>query len=415
VSSDFDVFLCHASEDKASVVDPLVGRLEERGLRVWYDLMQIRVGDSLARRIDEGLARSRYGAVVISPAVLAKETNWVRRELDALAAREAQDGRVVVLPIWHEVSARDVANYSPTLASKLAAETRNGLDRVASEIVAVCQVDVDEASSPAAVALEPSEGEPGIRPFSSLAGGLPAIAFARPQHYMSPPVAGRWPPLLLRAVLAYQPTEGSVAKIGSHIHRNLPAALGSGPLAPHSGVWDISTGAYSSTVFTTYQADLSFGRTAWCGLAMPTGVSSSIMLVVDLGLSDERWPLRLEETSRWWADTLVAARTAAAAVVAPISMPSPQLTRVELHADLAPYVGSEQPTMHDLADAIDFTMLGRCTGQPIQAALWAAAADTVEEMTPLETVMLAWCEQVGDWGFLDPDDGLAVLRSRLGA
>jgi hypothetical protein len=38
--------------------------------------MQIMIGDSITERIDDGLAHSRFGAVIVSPAVLAKETWW---------------------------------------------------------------------------------------------------------------------------------------------------------------------------------------------------------------------------------------------------------------------------------------------------------------------------------------------------
>ena len=131
---EYDVFICHASEDKVALVEPLVAALERRGFRVWLDQMQIMIGDSLTERIDDGLGHSRFGVVIVSPAVLAKETWWVRRELNALAAREAQEGRVVVLPVWHEVSAADVMKYSPTLAAKLAAETKDGIDAVAGAI-----------------------------------------------------------------------------------------------------------------------------------------------------------------------------------------------------------------------------------------------------------------------------------------
>src|SRR5262249_41754830 len=36
-TAEWDVFICHAGEDKADVVDPLAHALTKRGLRVWYD------------------------------------------------------------------------------------------------------------------------------------------------------------------------------------------------------------------------------------------------------------------------------------------------------------------------------------------------------------------------------------------
>lgn len=131
---EHDVFISHASEDKDSFVRPLAQRLQNRGYRVWYDEFSLRLGDSLRRSIDYGLANSKYGIVVISPNFLRKE--WPQRELDGLTAREI-DGKKVILPIWHEVNFDNVVKYSPTLADKLAAKTSQGLDCVVIQIVEV--------------------------------------------------------------------------------------------------------------------------------------------------------------------------------------------------------------------------------------------------------------------------------------
>jgi hypothetical protein len=61
LGKQWDVFICHASEDKQDFVSGLADGLEESGLFVWYDGFALRVGYSLRRRIDDGLANSRYG------------------------------------------------------------------------------------------------------------------------------------------------------------------------------------------------------------------------------------------------------------------------------------------------------------------------------------------------------------------
>jgi hypothetical protein len=128
----WDVFICHASEDKAAVVLPLAKALEALGLKVWIDNRELMIGDSLRQKIDEGLVSSRYGIVVLSPDFFAK--NWTRLELDALVSREANEGRKVILPVWHEVSKDDVARNSPILASKLSGTTHGGIDRLAEQL-----------------------------------------------------------------------------------------------------------------------------------------------------------------------------------------------------------------------------------------------------------------------------------------
>lgn len=55
---EYDAFICHASEDKESFVRPLAKELRKKGLRVWYDEFTLKLGDSLRRSIDRGLARA---------------------------------------------------------------------------------------------------------------------------------------------------------------------------------------------------------------------------------------------------------------------------------------------------------------------------------------------------------------------
>jgi hypothetical protein len=118
---EHDVFICHAIEDKDAVVRPLANELRRLGLRVWYDEYELRIGDSLRRKIDQGLARSRFGIVVLSPAFFAKE--WPQRELDGLVSRETAQGAQLILPVWHNVGRDDVLHHSPPLADKLARST----------------------------------------------------------------------------------------------------------------------------------------------------------------------------------------------------------------------------------------------------------------------------------------------------
>jgi hypothetical protein len=69
----WDVFICHASEDKDNFARPLAEGLRREGLSVWFDEFTLKVGDSLRRSIDHGLGYSRFGVVVLSPAFFAKE------------------------------------------------------------------------------------------------------------------------------------------------------------------------------------------------------------------------------------------------------------------------------------------------------------------------------------------------------
>ena len=106
--------------------------LQKRGLSVWYDDYTLTVGDSLRKKIDEGLSRSRFGIVILSRFFFEK--HWPQQELNGLAAREV-DGVKVILPLWHGIARADVAEQSPMLADRLAVDSGRGLEVVVDELV----------------------------------------------------------------------------------------------------------------------------------------------------------------------------------------------------------------------------------------------------------------------------------------
>lgn len=129
----WDVFLSHASEDKDHFARPLATALKAKGLEVWFDEFTLRVGDSLRRSIDKGLAGARFGIVLISPKFLEKE--WPQKELDALMGRESH-GVKIILPVWHNVDAAYLNKFSPLLADRLASSSSKGLDQVVADLMA---------------------------------------------------------------------------------------------------------------------------------------------------------------------------------------------------------------------------------------------------------------------------------------
>lgn len=131
---EWDAFVCHASEDKESFVEPLVAELQKYGLKIWLDKFTLHVGSSLQESIDEGLAQSRFGIVVLSHAFFAR--NWPQKELNALFSRQV-NGHDVILPIWHELTREDILRYSPLLSDMVAAKSSDGLIVVARSLVQV--------------------------------------------------------------------------------------------------------------------------------------------------------------------------------------------------------------------------------------------------------------------------------------
>jgi len=132
---EFDVFISHASEDKETVARPLAMALQGGGLRVWYDEFELKIGDSLRRKIDKGVASSRFGVVVLSKSFFAK--GWTNYELDGLVTR-AVGGEQVILPVWHDITKQELIGYSPSLADKVArSTTTHTVEEIAAEIIKV--------------------------------------------------------------------------------------------------------------------------------------------------------------------------------------------------------------------------------------------------------------------------------------
>ena len=96
------------------------------------DKGEIRIGDNLVRKIDDGLRRSRYGVVIVSPHFFAK--GWSTWELSALAAIEAGAGKKRILPVWHNMTSADVEKHSPLMAVIYAANTNDGIESIADQI-----------------------------------------------------------------------------------------------------------------------------------------------------------------------------------------------------------------------------------------------------------------------------------------
>jgi hypothetical protein len=143
----WDVFISHAREDKEAVARPLATQLAARGVKVWLDAYELMIGDSLRKKIDDGLAQSRWGVVILSPSFFRKP--WAHAELDALVSREL-DGERTLLPVWHQITAAEVARNSPLLAARLGVSTSDGLDRVCDAILsAIGQGSGHTAASPA--------------------------------------------------------------------------------------------------------------------------------------------------------------------------------------------------------------------------------------------------------------------------
>lgn len=136
---EWDLFVSHASEDKDDIVKPLVQELESYGLKVWYDEFELKIGDSLSESIDKGIIHSKNGLLIISKSFLNK--NWTDYELKSFIMKETEQGGNI-LPIWHNVTKKDMMNRSLFLADKFALSSSMGVKKLAIKILQKIRPDI---------------------------------------------------------------------------------------------------------------------------------------------------------------------------------------------------------------------------------------------------------------------------------
>lgn len=109
-----DVFLCHAWDDRKGPAKELHDFLESNGVSVWFSEKDVLLGAPLMREIDRGLAKSRVGIVLVTPALLKRlEGEGIAdKELSALLARD------LLVPIVHDTTYEELREVSPLLGSR---------------------------------------------------------------------------------------------------------------------------------------------------------------------------------------------------------------------------------------------------------------------------------------------------------
>lgn len=111
----WDIFLCHAWNDRRESAKELYDLLNSRGVSVWFSEKDVPLGTPLLREIDKGLAKSRVGIVLVTPAFLdrvQREGSISDKELSALLARDQ------LVPIVHDTTYEALREVSPLLGSR---------------------------------------------------------------------------------------------------------------------------------------------------------------------------------------------------------------------------------------------------------------------------------------------------------
>lgn len=155
-----DVFICHASEDKLEIARPLVQALSDVGISYWYDEAEIIWGDSIPKRVNEGLKISKYVVVLLSESFISK--NWPQREFNSAINIEATSGQVRVLPllVGNNTEIKQIIAKYPILNDKSYLKWTDGLSKIIEALQARLSICTSSMENESALVKEQSFGIP---------------------------------------------------------------------------------------------------------------------------------------------------------------------------------------------------------------------------------------------------------------
>lgn len=134
----WDIFLCHAWDDRQGAAKELNDALEANGVTVWFSEKNVVLGTPLMREIDRGLAKSRAGLVLVTRAFIGrlKAAGVADKELSALLARD------MLVPVVHGITYGQLREESPLLASRSGLDTaEDTTEQIAVKIRELVSVD----------------------------------------------------------------------------------------------------------------------------------------------------------------------------------------------------------------------------------------------------------------------------------
>lgn len=140
----YDLFLCHAWDDRRETARELHDALEAIGVSVWFSEKNVVLGAPLMREIDRGLAKSRAGLVLVTPSFVKrlKAAGVADKELSALLARD------LLVPVVHDITYEELREESPLLASRSGLDTaEDTMDQIALKISELVSTDAFDQSN----------------------------------------------------------------------------------------------------------------------------------------------------------------------------------------------------------------------------------------------------------------------------
>jgi TIR domain len=140
---EYDVFLSHSSLDKEIFVTELSEKLSHKGLNVFEDVKVFKIGHSQTDMMNMGILNSRFVVVFLSPNFI--QSGWSDYEFKSFLNREINENKIIILPIWHDVTVEQVRQYNPYLVDKFALDTEKfTIDEIVEHISLVISQSMEE-------------------------------------------------------------------------------------------------------------------------------------------------------------------------------------------------------------------------------------------------------------------------------
>lgn len=90
------VFLSHSSKDKP-IVRLFAHDLKNAGCIPWLDEVELKIGDSLIKKISDAITDATYVIAFLSE--YSVESSWVQHELETAMTESIYENRIIILPV----------------------------------------------------------------------------------------------------------------------------------------------------------------------------------------------------------------------------------------------------------------------------------------------------------------------------
>lgn len=90
------IFISYSTKDKA-IVERIYQDLSKADVEVWLDEREIKVGDDIRQKIEQGIKNFDFFGIVLSKSSV--QSAWVQNELSAAYVKEMESKKVTILPI----------------------------------------------------------------------------------------------------------------------------------------------------------------------------------------------------------------------------------------------------------------------------------------------------------------------------